>query len=361
MHFHRSPIRLVVCVVLALCFVTTGPSLAYGAQGGRTIGVAPEPGQTPDGPHVAYLPIVAGPAGTTNPPPNAQREAAAALYRDNFLPALSAAPQWTGNIEGCVPGLISAARLVAIEKQINYFRMLAGVPPIALEATMNARAQAAALIMAAAGNLSHSPPSSWPCYTEEGSSGAGQSNLGLSYGYDIRESVVRFMLDDGANNLAVGHREWLLAPPTTHMGAGEVQGAKWDAYAVNVVDPEASYFGQWPQLRDGFVAWPPPGWVPRQVAFARWSYFLRDADFGAAKVVVLLDERPVPVSIVYAETGGLQRALSAWNALVWEPRLELDALDWSVTHSVKVAINNVKVGDATQDFNYEVLLFDPER
>ena len=355
--------RLVVCLFCTLLYVAAGSSLARGEQRSRSIGDAPEPEQTPASPYTGYLPVVAGPAGQTEPTPTPapQRQAAVALFTTYFLPALAEMPQWTGDIEGCVPGSISTARLGAIEKQINYFRLVAGVPPIALDATMNFRAQSAALMMAAAGALSHSPQPTWPCYTEEGKIGAGRSDLGLSYGYDVRESVIRFMLDDGANNVAVGHREWLLAPPTTHMGAGEVQGPEWDAYAVHVVDPDAVYYGAWPPMRDGFVAWPPPGYVPHQVVYARWSFFLRSADFGSATVTMMLDGQTVPAAIVYAETGGEQRAVGGWNALVWEPRPDLKALDWSVTHSVKVTIDKVKVDGAMRNFTYEVLLFDPEQ
>ncbi len=169
---------------------------------------------------------------TVAPPLQAEAQA---LYTTLYLPALSESAASTADVSRCTPGTISLARLAALEMQINYFRQMAGVPPIALDGTLNARAQAAALIMAAQGDLSHDPPESWSCYSEEGYDGASHSNLGISTGYDNRTTVVNFMRDAGSNNVAVGHRQWLLAPPTKHMGAGEVQGSKWDAYALYVV------------------------------------------------------------------------------------------------------------------------------
>ena len=343
------------------------------------------PVQTPAAPYNALLPIVAGrvasstpsatwtssptatappaPTATRTPPqnplPSAQVDAQA-LYNALYLPALTEASLSTGNVANCTPGALSAARLAALEKQVNYFRQMAGVPPITFDATMNARAQAAALIMAAQGDLSHDPPADWKCYTGEGSIGASQSNLGISYGYDTRFTVMNFMEDRGANNLAVGHREWLLAPPTTRMGGGEIKGPEWDAYAVYVVDPNASYYGLWPATREEYVAWPPPGYVPRTVAYARWSFFLPDADFAAATVEMRLNGDPINVNIVYAETTGSTRALANWNGLVWEPSLNLQALDWSTPQRVQVAVRNVQqAGGAMHDFAYELMLFEP--
>ena len=38
--------------------------------------------------------------------------------------------------------------------------------------------------------------------------------------------------------------------------------------------------------RDGFVAWPPPGFVPYQTVYPRWSFVLRGADFTNATVTM---------------------------------------------------------------------------
>ncbi len=389
MRIHPPHGKTGACCVLASATVAVIAFFALGIADGSSVSAQAAPVITPVGPitnlaarpYGALLPIVVGPANTptaaptptpvatatpTPPPgavpaptPPASPREAAALYHSEYLPALSTDAQSTANVANCSPGTISAPRLAALEKQINYFRRMAGVPLISFDATMSAHAQAAALIMAAEGSLSHDPPTTWRCYSADGATGAGRSDLGLSGGYDTRRSVITFMQDPGSSNVAMGHREWLLAPPTRLMGAGEVQGSEWDAYAVHVVDPGAPYFDPWPAPRDGFVAWPPPGFVPRDVVYPRWSFFLA-ADFGAASIALRLDGNPVASTIIYAESGSTESAVPGWNGLVWEPALDLEGLDWSTTHRVDVTIREVKPDDgATRAYDYAVLLFAP--
>jgi hypothetical protein len=147
------------------------------------------------------------------------------------------------------------------------------------------------------------------------------------------------------------------------MGAGEAQGTQWDASAIHVVDPAAAYYDTWPATRDGadgFVAWPPPGYIPFEVVYPRWSLFLRGADFSAATVAMQLDGKPVSSSIIYAEASGNRSALPDWKGLVWEPALDLDALERATTHRVDVTIGNVQRSTGPQTYNYTVLLFAPE-
>ena len=55
---------------------------------------------------------------------------------------------------------------------------MAGVPNLrSLSDTYNLKAQAAALMMSVNRALSHSPPSTWICYTPEGAQGAGSIRM----------------------------------------------------------------------------------------------------------------------------------------------------------------------------------------
>ena len=64
--------------------------------------------------------------------------------------------------------------------RINYFRAMAGLPgDVVFDTTWNAQCQEAALMMIAEGNLSHSPPTGWACYSADGATAAGKSNLAL--------------------------------------------------------------------------------------------------------------------------------------------------------------------------------------
>ncbi len=108
------------------------------------------------------------------------------------------------------------------------------------------------------------------------------------------------------------------------------------------------------------MAWPPTGYVPRPVVYARWSFFLPYADFGAATVQMHLDGCSVNASIIHADTAGRPSVNSTWNSIVWEPSLDLQGLDWSTPHSVQVTIANIKKqSGVVRDFTYEMMLFNP--
>ena len=62
-------------------------------------------------------------------------------------------------------------------RRINYFRAMAGIPNVTLSASLSTKAQAAALIMEASNKLSHTPSTSFKCYTAVGAEAAGSSIL----------------------------------------------------------------------------------------------------------------------------------------------------------------------------------------
>lgn len=90
---------------------------------------------------------------------------------------------------------------------------MAGIPPLlGLDDTYSAKAQAATLMMSVNRKLSHSPDSSWTCYTANGREGAGSSNLYL--GVFGPSAISGYIRDPGSGNYFVGHRRWILYPQT---------------------------------------------------------------------------------------------------------------------------------------------------
>jgi hypothetical protein len=69
--------------------------------------------------------------------------------------------------------------------------------------------------------LNHSPAASWLCYTADGAQAAGKSNMTFGNGWT---AINRYMQDAGSANADVGHRGWLLHPPTQRVGIGDVPG-----------------------------------------------------------------------------------------------------------------------------------------
>lgn len=267
---------------------------------------------------------------------------------------------WTGNHSTCAPGTTSPEFRAAVLQRINYFRAMAGVPPVSLTNDSNRLAQAAALIMSVNRNLSHDPPTTWQCYSTDGHDGAGSSNLAL--GVSGWNAVTAYINDLGAGNTPLGHRRWLLYPQTQEMGTGDVPATAGypTTNALRVFD--AHMWETRPATRDNFVSWPPPGYVPRPVVFQRWSFSYPGADFSSASVTMTSSGGAItltqfPVVNGYGE-----------NTLAWAPAgfsqagagLQTDAeVQTAADIPYQISIQNVVIGGQTRSFNYTVTVFDP--
>lgn len=169
---------------------------------------------------------------------------------------------WSGDIASCVAGAPSEATQQATLDSVNYVRGLAGLGPVQLDARASAEAQAAALMMAANGELSHAPTRYWRCSTPDGIAGAGRSNLAM--GTTGARAVTGYMHDDGSNNQAVGHRTWLLQPGLASIGIGSTPNTN----AIAVFGDGVEYLHPAPEA---IIRWPNAGSFPTGLTPSRWS------------------------------------------------------------------------------------------
>jgi uncharacterized protein YkwD len=284
------------------------------------------------------------------------RVASQSLFFEEYLPADAIEMGWTGEHATCDAGETSAEYRAAVLDRINYFRAMAGVPAeIVLDESFNGKAQQAALMMSVNANASHTPPTNWTCYSADAAAAARNSNLAVyRSGPDAIDAYVR---DAGTGNEAVGHRRLILAPRTTRMGVGDVPVVAPfpTANALWVLDA-ASQLPTRPATREPYVAWPPPGYVPYQIVFARWSFSYPQADFDNAVVRMLLNQTPVPVTAEPVIDG------FGDNTLAWKPTGMNTTLPWPRPDAdavYQVLIENVRLHGITRDFAYEVTIFDP--
>jgi len=281
------------------------------------------------------------------------REASRLFYTMYYLAADSAI-SWTGNRAACDAGTTSAGFRDAVLLRLNYFRAMGGAPAsVTFSETYNAKAQKAALMMSVNGQLSHSPPTNWTCYSADGAEAAGKSNLALgAYG---RAAIDLYMKDPGTGNGAAGHRRWILFPPTQVMGAGDIPSSGGSAaQALWVFD--STTWGPRPPTREEFVSWPPPGFVPYQVTYPRWSFSYPQANFSSATVTMTQGGAGVPVTIEPIANG------YGDNTLVWIPTGMTSGQSWPVPSSdttYSVTISNVMVSGIPRSFTYDVTVFDP--
>lgn len=276
------------------------------------------------------------------------RAAAELLYNTQYRDTHDNLLNWTGSVSGCQDGTTGDLFKEGVLNRINYFRAMAGVPDdIVLSPAANAQAQGAALLMAANQDLDHAPPDNWTCWTQARDDAAGNSNL--AQGLFGAAAIDGYMQDGGATNTAVGHRRWLLFPETQEMGTGDVQMPSWQSTTNALVVFDGHLTDPVLDLRDDYVAWPPPFFVPTPVVYPRWSLSLPGAEFTGATVTMTRGGNPVTVTKLTPQSGyGLP-------SLVWEPTTDL-----TTAGDFHVSVTGITGVGVPSSIAYDVHTFVPD-
>ena len=268
---------------------------------------------------------------------------------------------WTGNVANCNAGTTSQAYRDSYVQRTSWYRMMAGLGPVGENASATNSAQKAALIMAANNTLNHYPQPGWDCYSSAGAISAGESNLAYSTGDLGLFGIDLYMQDSGSNNLSVGHRRWMLHPQLNKIGVGEaprVSGQNPSTNAMEVIRP--SIFNDRPEVResDGFVAWPPSGYVPDVTVWGRWSFSLDGADFSNATVSMTGPGGSVPLSILFSSSdpGVLPEPTIVWELSAFPDSASMD-FSGASDQCYTVNITGVS-GVSPTSYSYQTCLVD---
>ncbi|WFB35653.1 CAP domain-containing protein [Kiritimatiellota bacterium B12222] len=297
-------------------------------------------------------------ATTTAPFDIHNRQDTRSWFTTEYTASENIAIGWTGSHSPPQPGTTSQSYRNAIIRRINLFRAFAGVPNnISENATYSAKCQEAALMMSVNNKLSHAPtPSEFPAYyTDDGAEAAGKSNLYL--GENGPSAIDGYIQDPGSNNLAVGHRNWILDPPRAEMGSGDVSSTSGKSKA-NILWVIGNTQAD-PEIRDAFVAWPPAGYVPSSLLYKRWSFKKAGLDLSEA-TVEMSDAwgNTIALNIVNQPGSG-----DSWTPLVWEPDLL-----YSTANSPRIppeedevyhVVITVPIAGVPSSFQYTIVAFDP--
>ena len=250
---------------------------------------------------------------------------------------------WTGSVATCTPGTTSALSKTNTINRINYYRKLVGLPSnmVLDQNAYEPNCQAAALIMDANDNLSHSPPSNWACWTQAGSNGAGSSNLAL--GAHASGAISLYMIDPGNGNEPAGHRRWILNSRASKFGTGSTSSTA--ANALFVFGPSVV-----PSSLPSFIAYPCEGFFPRSLMPTRWSFGIPGGNFSNATVVVT-DEAGATVNI----TQHPYQVGYGDNTLTWE--MPGSAASFSNKEDVVYTVTVSGIGNApATSYTYKVVL-----
>ncbi|MGN6250992.1 MAG: CAP domain-containing protein [Marmoricola sp.] len=290
------------------------------------------------------------------------RQAVTAAYRRLWLPAAAAPLQLSGgDPDSCTPYRTAAESQTRTRDAINFARGLAGLRPLtSVSDTHTAVAGLSALLQASNRSLSHSPPSSWLCWTLAAATAAGRSNLDLRWSTGggplptPADIVSDYLVDRGTPNTEVGHRRWLLRPGATTMGSGNAVVSDGDTqYVANDLWVLPSLLAGAPAGTPAFYGWPAAGWFPSPLEpEGRWSLSSSTgADFSHATVRVTRDGVAVPVNVQPTAIG------YADNTLVWQLATP-PAATGATAHTYDVTVRGI-AGARTSTYSYSVRLFDP--
>ncbi len=196
---------------------------------------------------------------------------------------------WTGDTASCNAGEMSETARANALRLVNLYRWMAALPPVELSDQYNQDDQACALLMHANNQLSHTPASSWSCYTEAAAKAASSSCIS---GSGAVASVAGYMVDPG-NETTLGHRRWILSNMLGPIGIGSTgkYSCMWTGTKGKANKP--------------WMAWPPAGLFPLQAAGSSrnslnttgWSVQSDSIDLTGAVVAITLDGTDLPVKV----------------------------------------------------------------
>jgi len=114
--------------------------------------------------------------------------------------------------DSCFEGELAEETKMDVLNFVNYIRELHGLKPVTYNYEDDKYAQKGAFLIAINGTLSHNPPRSWRCWSEEGYKGCNTSNIigGTNAPFSPCQAVVYWLTDTNVESL--GHRRWILDP-----------------------------------------------------------------------------------------------------------------------------------------------------
>ena len=245
---------------------------------------------------------------------------------------------WSGAVAGCDAGTLSEDGRANALRLVNLYRYIADLPPVTEDPVRTGKAQECALMMHANGQLSHTPPMNWKCWTADGSSAAGQSNISSTPGV---LGVDLYMVDPG-NDTTIGHRRWILSNYLGPIGLGST--AKNSCMLV---------IGGAGNAGKPWLAWPPPGLVPYQalhvptIGWAHvdqtgWTVQSDSVDLSGATVSVSVDgvDKPVAVNVLgknYGSAHAVRFVPQGWTVAPGETYdVELGGVAQPIAYSVEI-------------------------
>jgi uncharacterized protein YkwD len=256
------------------------------------------------------------------------------------------------SVNSCFEGELADETKINVLNLVNYIRELHGLKPVTYNYADDIYAQKGAFLIAANGSLSHTPPKSWRCWSEDGYKGCSTSNIigGTNAPFTPCQAVVDWLIDTNVESL--GHRRWMLDPFLKTVAYGhavvynrfggtlKVIGNKTQPSSVDFV---AYPFREYPALlfnMDWYISF-------SVVQDKTNSWNNGSVDFSAAAVTVTSESgRKLSVNSLKHDNQGF----GVPNLLAWKVRGLQKGIRYTVT------VKNVKTKAGPKDYEYWFLI-----
>jgi uncharacterized protein YkwD len=256
------------------------------------------------------------------------------------------------SVNSCFEGELAVETKMNVLNFVNYIRELHGLKPVTYNYEDDKYAQKGAYLIALNGDLSHNPPKSWRCWSEEGYKGCSSSNIigGTNAPFSPCQAVADWLIDTNVEGL--GHRRWILDPFLKTVAYGHAVVYNRSGGTLKVIGDKEQ-----PASTD-FVAYPFREY-PALLFNMNWYLSLsviqdrnntwnnHSVDFSSSPVTVTSEAgKKLSVSSVKHDNQGF----GVPNLLAWKVK----DLQKGIRYTVNV--RNVKTSSGERDYEYWFML-----
>ena len=225
---------------------------------------------------------------------------------------------WSAGPTECDPGTLTRDGIDDTLVRINMFRWLVGLGPVSDSDSLNEMDMWCAVVSSwnppSGGYNPHQPDPSVKCYTSEGASGAGQSNIAWGSGHPA-QAIDQFIEDSG-NFTTFGHRRWIFNPPLGPVGVGYYAGGGSYGNAECLAVFSASGGGPSPE----WIAFPPPGYAPMAIMGWVWTFHhMQSVSAAEMTVTRQSDAASLAMEKMSLASGYSQYSTVAFRPQGWSP------------------------------------------
>lgn len=247
---------------------------------------------------------------------------------------------------------------------LNDMRAAHGLGAVTYDNNFDISTAQSALLGVANRALSHTPPTSWLCFTTDGYDGSNTSNLYLRWSSvpsqpTTASGLEALLVDDNVPSL--GHRRWMLHPFLGSTSFGRVDGypsgstSYYTGMSLKVIGGSQANPAGTAAATRGFVAYPfgdyparwfKHGWYMSFSALANtaspWNNSGSQISYSGATIQVSGPGGALAVSNVLPDYSGYGLP----NSLQWQVAGTVSNVTYTVT------INNVSVNGAPRNYSY---------